>query len=91
MKKNVAISETGNDSEMMKVLQASPRKKKMMRIASTPPINASFLTSLSAPSMKTDWSSIVVSVVPVGSDSFSLSIWLLTDFATLTVFASPSL
>ena len=38
MKKNVAISDTGNDSAMMNVLQPSRRKKKMIRIASTPPM-----------------------------------------------------
>ena len=54
MKKNVAISETGNDSEMMNVLHASPRKKKMIRIASTPPSSASNSTSLSAFWIKTD-------------------------------------
>ena len=38
MKKKVAMIETGSDSAMTKVLQPSRRKKKMIRIASTPPI-----------------------------------------------------
>ncbi len=91
MKKNVAISETGSDKEMMNVLQESPRKKKMIRIASTPPSSASNLTSLSACWMKIDWSSIVLSCAPVGSESFSLSSCVFTAAATFTVLPSPSL
>ncbi len=85
MKKNVAISETGSDSEMMNVLHASPRKKKMIRIASTPPSSASTFDFVSACWMNTDWSSIVVSLAPLGSDSLSLSSCALTACATLTV------
>ncbi len=91
MKKNVAISETGSDSEMMNVLHESARKKKMIRIASTPPMTASLRTSSSELWMKIDWSSIVSSFAFTGSIGFSRSSCFFTAAATLTVFASPSL
>ena len=61
MKKNVAMIDTGSDSAMTNVLQPSRRNRKMIRIASMPPITASILTSLMAWRMNCDWSSIVVS------------------------------
>ena len=91
MKKNVVISETGNDSETISVLRAWPRKKKITRIASTPPISASLRTSESASRMNTDWSSSTVSVAPEGRLSPSLSSSSRTARATLTVLASPCL
>ena len=45
MKKNVVIRDIGSDRKMMNVLRTSLRKKKMIRIARTPPINASLRTS----------------------------------------------
>lgn len=42
MKKNVVMIDTGNDRLMTNVLQPSRRNRKMIRIASTPPITASF-------------------------------------------------
>ena len=64
MKKKVAMIETGSDRPMTKVLQPSRRKKKMIRIDSTPPISASFFTSLKAFLMNLDWSSIVCTGMP---------------------------
>ena len=61
MKKNVAMIDTGSDRPITNVLQPSRRNRKMIRIASMPPITASFLTSLMAWRMNCDWSSIVVS------------------------------
>ena len=44
MKKNVAMIETGKDSEMTNVLQPSRKKKKIIRMAKLPPISASTRT-----------------------------------------------
>ena len=54
MKKNVAISDIGNDSEMMNVLHESARKKKMISTARMPPMIASLRTSSSELWMKID-------------------------------------
>ena len=54
MKKKVAMMDTGKESPITNVLQPSRRKKKMIRIDSTPPISASNLTSASALRMNLD-------------------------------------
>ncbi len=91
MKKNVVMIDTGNDRLMTNVLQPSRRNRKMIRIASTPPITASFLTSLIACSMKCDWSSMVVISTSPGTVALSCSRRLRSAAAVDTVLASPSL
>ena len=91
MKKNVAMIDTGNDSEITNVLQPSRRNRKMIRIASRPPSIAAFFTSSIELRMKTDWSSIVVSSVSGGRCLRSSSSLVLTASAAATVLASPSL
>ena len=66
MKKNVAMIDTGSDRPTTNVLQPSRRNRKMIRIASAPPITASIFTSLIAWRMKSDWSSMVVSSMSGG-------------------------
>ena len=73
MKKNVAMIDTGSDRPITNVLQPSRRNRKMIRMASAPPITASNFTSLMAWRMNCDWSSMVVS-------STSAGIWSLISF-----------
>ena len=91
MKKNVAMIDTGSDRPITKVLQPSRRNRKMIRIASRPPITASFLTSAMAWRMNCDWSSIVVSSTSGGICAliWSSRAWIAS--AVATVLASPSL
>ena len=91
MKKNVAMIDTGSDSPTTNVLQPSRRNRKMIRIASRPPITASIFTSLIALRMNCDWSSMVVSSMSGGIWSLisSRRFWIAS--AVATVFASPSL
>lgn len=91
MKKNVVTIETGSDRLMTNVLQPSRRNRKMIRIASAPPITASFLTSAMACSMNNDWSSMIVSSTSGGTCCFSCSSLVFSASAVETVLASPSL
>ncbi|MCW0450703.1 hypothetical protein NB706_003537 [Xanthomonas sacchari] len=91
MKKNVVTIDTGSDSPITNVLHPSRRNRKMIRIASRPPITASFLTSPMACSMKRDWSSSVVSSASAGICACSCSRRLRSAAAVATVLASPSL
>ncbi len=91
MKKNVATIDTGSDRPITNVLQPSRKNRKMIRIASRPPITASFLTSPMACSMKRDWSSSVVSSTSGGICACSCSRRLRSAAAVDTVLASPSL
>ncbi|KAG1535769.1 hypothetical protein G6F50_015225 [Rhizopus delemar] len=91
MKKNVAMIETGSDRLITNVLQPSRRNRKMIRIASRPPITASFLTSAMACSMKRDWSSMVVISTSAGNVPLICSRRLRNASAVETVLASPSL
>ena len=87
----VATTEIGIDRAMTAVLRTSLRKKKMTRIASSPPCQALLSTSLMAPSMNVDWSKMVASAIPDGSDFWIRSRRAFTARATPTVLASPSL
>ncbi len=91
MKKNVVMIDTGNDSATTNVLQPSRRNRKMISTASRPPITASILTSLIAWRMNCDWSSIVVSSMPVGICSLMSASFFSIASAVATVLASPSL
>ncbi|KAG1078240.1 hypothetical protein G6F40_016796 [Rhizopus arrhizus] len=91
MKKNVAMIETGSDRLITNVLQPSRRNRKMIRIASRPPIPASFLPSALACSMTRDWSSMVVISTSAGNVPLICSRRLRNASAVETVLASPSL
>ena len=91
MKKNVVMIDTGSDRLTTSVLQPLRRNRKMIRIASVPPISASVRTSRIAARTNFDWSSTTVSVMSAGSSLRIASSRASTASAVATVFASPSL
>ncbi len=92
MATKVATTEMGMLVAMIRVLRRSRRNSSSTTMASSPPISAALRTSLTACSMKWDWSNSTVRLVPGGSlPSCQASMRSCRRRATVTELASPSL